>query len=93
MEAIYPQLEAVRQRREERKSQFFEPLDAINSILREIKPYNTPLVGMDESDLSVRKLTELKSQLEYLRTEKVHSYSLVPVRGVVSVSHTIVKND
>ncbi|XP_078178098.1 65-kDa microtubule-associated protein 3-like [Carex rostrata] len=72
MEAIYPQLEAMRQRREERKSQFFEILEKINSILREIKPYNTPLVGFDESDLSVGKLAKLKSQLEYLRTEKVN---------------------
>ncbi|KAJ1690367.1 hypothetical protein LUZ63_014522 [Rhynchospora breviuscula] len=72
METIIPQLEAMRQRREERKSQFFEVLDKINSIMREIKPYNTPSVGIDESDLSDRKLAELKSQLEHLRTEKVN---------------------
>ncbi|KAA8520527.1 hypothetical protein F0562_014783 [Nyssa sinensis] len=73
VEAVMPQLEEMRKRKSERKSQFVEVLDQIRNISKEIcrstedDLYTTII---DESDLSLKRLEELQSQLLALQKEK-----------------------
>ncbi|XP_042015541.1 65-kDa microtubule-associated protein 3-like isoform X2 [Salvia splendens] len=73
LETIMPQLEDMREKRNERKSQFSEVLKQINSISMELAgSAETSLVeiSVDESDLSIKKLDDLRTQLLLLQKEK-----------------------
>nr|XP_027110444.1 65-kDa microtubule-associated protein 3-like [Coffea arabica]XP_027110445.1 65-kDa microtubule-associated protein 3-like [Coffea arabica] len=73
LRAILPQLDEMRKRKCERKNQFLEILEQIQKIKCEIyrstgyPPANTVL---DETDLSLRKLEELQTELQALQMEK-----------------------
>ncbi|XP_042011446.1 65-kDa microtubule-associated protein 3-like isoform X2 [Salvia splendens] len=73
LETIMPQLEDMREKRNERKRQFSEVLKQINSISMELAgSTETSLVeiSVDESDLSIKKLDDLRTQLLLLQKEK-----------------------
>lgn len=74
LEAILPQLEEMRKRRSERKSQLVEVLNKIRNISKEIYRStndNLYMEVIDESDLSLKRLDELHGQLLALEKEKV----------------------
>lgn len=69
-----PQLEDMMKKRNERKSQFSEVLKQINSISMELAGSTESCldeVSIDESDLSMKKLDDLRAQLLMLQKEKV----------------------
>ncbi|XVF53985.1 hypothetical protein PTKIN_Ptkin05aG0144800 [Pterospermum kingtungense] len=70
---ILPQVEEMRKRKIERRNQFMEVLEQIQTITNEI--YGSPEsvsseIVLDETDLSLRKLEELHRQLHELQKEK-----------------------
>ncbi|RDX78761.1 65-kDa microtubule-associated protein 3, partial [Mucuna pruriens] len=70
---ILPQLEEMQKRKSERRNQFIEVQEQIQSISIEIygpREYIPAIV--DETDLSLRKLEELHRQLHALQIEKVN---------------------
>ncbi|KAJ7975576.1 65-kDa microtubule-associated-like protein [Quillaja saponaria] len=70
---IIPQLEEMRKRKSDRRNQFLEVLEQIQSITNEIyasREYFLAKQVADETDLSLRKLEELHRQLHTLQTEK-----------------------
>lgn len=74
LKIIIPQLEEMRKRKCERRQQFLEVLEQIQSIINELhrsKEHTSSKVVVDESDLSLRKLEELHRQLHALQQEKV----------------------
>lgn len=74
LQAIIPQLDDVKRKRNERKSQFAEVLKQINGITMELAgsmEENIGLMVMDESDLSMKRLADLRNQLLLLQKEKV----------------------
>ncbi|KAI3471067.1 hypothetical protein Pfo_027730 [Paulownia fortunei] len=78
--AILPQIEEMRKRRIDRKNQFIEVLEEIQSIKNEIYrsdgfASNDPAI--DEADLSIKKLEELHRELQALRKEKSERLKLV----------------
>ncbi|KAI3517599.1 hypothetical protein L1887_16814 [Cichorium endivia] len=69
LRAIIPELEEMKKRKSERRNQFLEVLEQIQKLKMEI--YATSLkTVLDESDLSLRKLEELRAQLQALEKEK-----------------------
>ncbi|KAH6812142.1 hypothetical protein C2S51_025904 [Perilla frutescens var. frutescens] len=73
LEAIMPQLDDMRKKRNERKSQFSDVLKQINSISMELTgstEKNLDEMFIDESDLSMKKLDDLRCQLLLLQKEK-----------------------
>lgn len=69
-----PQLEDMAEKRNERKSQFSEVLKQINSVSMELAGSTETCLdemSVDESDLSVKKLDDLRTQLLLLQKEKV----------------------
>lgn len=69
-----PQLEDMTKKRNERKSQFAEVLKQINSISMELAgstEENCDIMVVDESDLSMKRLDDLRNQLLLLQKEKV----------------------
>ncbi|KAI6672217.1 hypothetical protein NL676_000123 [Syzygium grande] len=73
LKIIIPQLEEMRKRKCERRQQFLEVLEQIQSIKNELhrsKEHTSSKVVVDESDLSLRKLEELHRQLHALQQEK-----------------------
>ncbi|XWS50660.1 hypothetical protein CRYUN_Cryun12cG0105300 [Craigia yunnanensis] len=70
---ILPQLEEMRKRKIERRNQFIEVLEQIQTITNEIygsaESVSSKAV-VDETDLSLRKLEELHRQLHELQKEK-----------------------
>lgn len=71
---IMPQLEEMKRKRNERKSQFSEVLKQINSISLELAgstEKNHNIMCIDDCDLSMKKLDDLRSQLLLLQKEKV----------------------
>ncbi|KAK4358470.1 hypothetical protein RND71_020699 [Anisodus tanguticus] len=70
LRAILPELEEMRKRKSDRKNQFVEVMKQIQKIKNEI--YRSTLVSLivDESDLSLRKLEELHTELHALQKEK-----------------------
>lgn len=78
LETIMPQLEDMKKKRNERKSQFSEILKQINSISMELAgstESHLEGISIDESDLSMKKLDDLRAQLHMLQKEKVLSSS------------------
>lgn len=74
LEAIMPELDEMRKRKIERRNRFVEVLDKIHDISKEIyrtKEDNSYMRVIDESDLSLKRLDELQSQLLALEKEKV----------------------
>lgn len=74
LQAITPQLQEMQKRKNERKNQFTEVLEHINNISKELcstSDKNLYSTVIDDSDLSLKKLDELKSQLRALQKEKV----------------------
>lgn len=70
---IMPQLEEMKRKRNERKSQFSEVLKQINSISLELAgstEKNLNIMCIDDCDLSMKKLDDLRSQLLLLQKEK-----------------------
>ncbi|KAL1546460.1 65-kDa microtubule-associated protein 3-like isoform X1 [Salvia divinorum] len=73
LETIMPQLEDMIEKRNERKSQFSEVLKQINSISMELAGSTETCLdemSVDESDLSMKKLDDLRTQLLLLQKEK-----------------------
>ncbi|KAK1304101.1 65-kDa microtubule-associated protein 3 [Acorus calamus] len=72
LNAIVPQLEEMRKRKYDRRSQFLEVLEHIQKLYAEIAPvnYNPSMMVVDDSDLSLRRLEELQKQLQALQKEK-----------------------
>ncbi|KAL2492063.1 65-kDa microtubule-associated protein 3 [Abeliophyllum distichum] len=73
LQAIIPRLEELKKKKNERKSQIAEVQKHINSILKELcrsTEENLYNMFIDESDLSLRRLEELKNQLLLLQKEK-----------------------
>ncbi|KAK6142903.1 hypothetical protein DH2020_023251 [Rehmannia glutinosa] len=73
LHAIMPQLEDMKKKRNERKSQFAEVLKQINSISKELSGStedNLTTMIIDEHDLSMKRLDDLQSQLLLLQKEK-----------------------
>ncbi|XP_068330791.1 65-kDa microtubule-associated protein 3-like isoform X2 [Pyrus communis] len=69
---IIPQLEEMKKRKCDRKNNFLEVLEEIRKISSEINgsiDYSSK-PGVDETDLSLRRLEELHRQLHALQTEK-----------------------
>ncbi|XP_023755578.1 65-kDa microtubule-associated protein 3 [Lactuca sativa] len=69
LRAIIPELEEMKKRKCERRNQFIEVLEHIQKIKMEIYATSFKTV-LDESDLSLRKLEELRAQLQALEKEK-----------------------
>ncbi|KAL7083304.1 hypothetical protein ACP275_14G152800 [Erythranthe tilingii] len=73
LQAIMPQLEDMKRKTNERKSQFAEVLRQINSISNELsgsKDENLSTMVIDENDLSMKRLDDLRNQLLILQKEK-----------------------
>lgn len=93
-----PHLEDMTAKRNERKNQFSEVLKQINSISMELAgSTETSLVeiSVDESDLSIKKLDDLRTQLLLLQKEKVlfsfFTFSYVEVRANCLLNNRVVK--
>lgn len=74
LQAIMPQVEEMKKRKLERRNQFSEVLDQIDSALKELGKSRKELqhmIAFDESDLSLRRLEDMKSHLLSLQKEKV----------------------
>lgn len=74
LQAIIPRLEEMKNKKNERKSQIAEVQQQINSISKELyrsTEENLYTMFIEESDLSLRRLEELKHQLLSLQKEKV----------------------
>ncbi|CAA2963201.1 65-kDa microtubule-associated 3 [Olea europaea subsp. europaea] len=73
LQAIIPRLEEMKNKKNERKSQIAEVQQQINSISKELyrsTEENLYTMFIEESDLSLRRLEELKHQLLSLQKEK-----------------------
>ncbi|XP_041989636.1 65-kDa microtubule-associated protein 3-like isoform X1 [Salvia splendens] len=72
LRAILPQIEEMRKRKSDRKTQFIEVNGEIQSIKNEIYGggYALKDVSVNETDLSLRKLEELHIELQELQNEK-----------------------
>lgn len=82
LRAIIPEIEEMRKRKCERKKQFVETLEQIQTIKSEIHRSagnHSSSAAMDESDLSLRNLEELHRELQALQKEKVHFLSAAAV--------------
>lgn len=74
LEAIVPLLEDMRKRKIERRNQFVEVTDQIKNISHEIRISTEDslcMVVLNESDLSLKRLEELRTHLLALQKEKV----------------------
>lgn len=70
---ILPELEEMQKRKYERRKQFIDVQEQIQSISNEIYgPGENVSFIVDETDLSLRKLEELHRQLHTLQKEKVN---------------------
>ncbi|CAN4119058.1 unnamed protein product [Withania somnifera] len=68
--AVLPALEEMQKRKSDRKYQFIEVMKQIQKIKNEIYSYTSTSLVVDESDLSLRKLEELHTELHALQQEK-----------------------
>ncbi|KAK7268955.1 hypothetical protein RIF29_21666 [Crotalaria pallida] len=93
---IRPQLEEMQKKKSERRNQFIEVQEQIQTISTEIygpREYIAAIV--DETDLSLRKLEELHRQLHALQTEKSvrlkkvheHQYTLNSLCSVLGLDY------
>ncbi|XP_038970697.1 65-kDa microtubule-associated protein 3-like isoform X2 [Phoenix dactylifera] len=86
LKAIIPHLEEMKKRKNDRKNQILEVVEQIREILIEIRPtgYDLSTVAADESALSVRRVEELRGQLQLLQEEKADR-----LRKVMDHLHTL----
>ncbi|XP_059315079.1 65-kDa microtubule-associated protein 3-like [Lycium ferocissimum] len=70
LRAVLPELEEMRKRKSDRKNQFIEVMKQIQKIKNEIYRFTSTSLVVDESDLSLRKLEELHTELHALQQEK-----------------------
>ncbi|XP_017245105.2 65-kDa microtubule-associated protein 3 isoform X2 [Daucus carota subsp. sativus] len=80
LEAIMPELKEMRKRKVERMNQFVEVLDKMYNISKELYTSDkefSDIKGIDESDLSLKRLEGLQSQLHDLEKEKSGRLKLV----------------
>jgi protein regulator of cytokinesis 1 len=79
LEMIVPELEEMQKRKHDRRNQFIEVQEQIQSISNEIHGAREiiPFI-VDDTDLSLRKLEELHRQLHTLQKEKVNDLFLSP---------------
>ncbi|KAI3458258.1 hypothetical protein Pfo_014921 [Paulownia fortunei] len=73
LRAILPQIEEMRKRKSDRKNQFIEVKEAIQSIKNEIYGpggYASNDTAVDDTDLSLRNFEELHRELQALQKEK-----------------------
>ncbi|PHT34810.1 65-kDa microtubule-associated protein 3 [Capsicum baccatum] len=70
LRAVLPELEDMQKRKSERKNQFIEVMKQIQMIKNEIYRFSSTSLVVDESDLSLRKLEELHTELLALQKEK-----------------------
>lgn len=71
-----PELKEMRKRKVERMNQFVEVLDKMYNISKELYTSDkefSDIKGIDESDLSLKRLEGLQSQLHDLEKEKVNA--------------------
>lgn len=74
LQAITPLLEEMRKKRRERNQQFSEVMKQINRFSEELslsKEDKLKIPFLDESDLSLKRLDDLRNQLHLLEKEKV----------------------
>lgn len=73
MARVLPQVDEMRKRKVDRRNQFLEVLEHIQKVSYEIygSNFSHSSIALDENDLSLRKLEELKAQLQTLQKEKV----------------------
>ncbi|XP_051132439.1 65-kDa microtubule-associated protein 3 isoform X2 [Andrographis paniculata] len=74
LHGIMPHLEAMKKKRNERKSQFVEVVKQISSISDELggtEKRNLDTIVIDENDLSLKRLDDLRNKLVLLQKEKV----------------------
>lgn len=72
-EAVVLQLEEMRKLKTERKKQFLEVLHQLQNISTELYGSVGVSAHLDEENLSLKKLEELKRQLLQFKNEKVIS--------------------
>ncbi|PHT68895.1 65-kDa microtubule-associated protein 3 [Capsicum annuum] len=70
LRAVLPELEEMQKRKSKRKNQFIEVMKQIQMIKNEIYRFSSTSLVVDESDLSLRKLEELHTELLVLQKEK-----------------------
>ncbi|KAL6629236.1 hypothetical protein ACP70R_029001 [Stipagrostis hirtigluma subsp. patula] len=71
--SIAPELGEMRKRREERRRQFSEVTERLNKLQREMNPGDhdpQPRAGVDDGDLTLTRLEELRAYLQHLQLEK-----------------------
>ncbi|KAM0821051.1 hypothetical protein ACQ4PT_071934 [Festuca glaucescens] len=91
LSAIVPYLEEMRKRKVERWNQILDAVEKIKRISSEIRPADfVPFkVPVDQSDLSCRKLEELRMELQSLEKEK--NERLKQVMGCLNTLHSLCK--
>lgn len=91
LSAIVPYLEEMRKRKVERWNQILDAVEKIKRISSEIRPPDfVPFkVPVDQSDLSCRKLEELRMELQSLEKEK--NERLKQVMGCLNTLHSLCK--
>ncbi|KAM3398651.1 65-kDa microtubule-associated protein 3 [Capsicum galapagoense] len=70
LRAVLPELEEMQKRKSERENQLIEVMKQIQIIKNEIYRFSSTSLVVDESDLSLRKLEELHTELLVLQKEK-----------------------
>lgn len=78
LRAVLPELEEMRKRKSDRKNHFIEVMKQIQKIKNEIYRLASTSLVVEESDLSLRKLEELHTELHTLQKEKVNNFSIAP---------------
>ena len=74
LQAVTSELEQMRQRKMDRKNHFIEVVEQIDNISKELSVSSEETLSMtivDDSDLSLKRLEDLKTQLLALEKEKV----------------------
>ncbi|KAK1698956.1 hypothetical protein QYE76_015653 [Lolium multiflorum] len=91
LSAIVPYLEEMRKRKVERWNQILDAVEKIKRISSEIRPADfVPFkVPVDQSDISCRKLEELRMELQSLEKEK--NERLKQVMGCLNTLHSLCK--
>lgn len=93
LEAVGPQLEELRQKKDERARQFVDVKGQIAKICGEIAgsvPGEFYPIG--DQDLSLRRLEEYQAQLQSLQKEKVHIHIFVDCLGYHLVKPSLPQN-
>jgi protein regulator of cytokinesis 1 len=85
LDTVISQLEDMRKLKINRKNQFVEVLQQIQNISNEFRgdtEDNLYKVVLDETDLSMRRLEELRKQLLELQNQKVYQFTIFVYSGM-----------